>query len=114
MMFLFRYPTKTHVNNILYKNKKKKTTHVCITCTAYVNPVIKKQGLFLIEIIIWILALFLMPSTAGFSILIPVAYSIFRLLSKKMVCPKCGSVDIVLKNTPAAKEIIKERNAAWE
>lgn len=93
----------------MYK-KKVKTTHVCITCTAYVIPVIKKQGLFLIEIIILILALFLVPSTAGVSLLIPVAYSAFRLLSKKIVCSKCGSTDIVLNNTPAAQEIIQERN----
>ena len=93
----------------MYK-KKVKTTHVCITCTSYVNPVVKKQGFVLIEIIIWILALFIMPSTAGFSILVPVAYSVFRLLSKKMVCPKCRSCDIVFNDTPAAQKIIQERN----
>ena len=91
--------------------KKVKTTHVCITCTSYVNPSFKKQGFFLIEIIIWILALFIMPSTAGVSILIPIAYSVFRLVSKKIVCPKCGSADIVLNDTTAAQEIIQERNA---
>lgn len=96
----------------MYK-KKVKTTHVCVTCTSYINPVVKKQGLFLIEIIIWILALFITPQTAGFSILIAVAYSVFRLLSKKMVCPMCKSADIVLNDTPAAREIIEERNAAW-
>ncbi|MFT5662472.1 MAG: hypothetical protein ACI9TV_003129 [Sulfurimonas sp.] len=94
----------------MYK-KKVKTTHVCITCTSYVNPVVKKQGFFLIEIIIWILALFLMPSTAGTSIFIAVSYSVFRLLSKKIVCPKCRSTDIVINDTPAAQEIIQERNA---
>ena len=97
----------------MYK-KKAKTTHVCITCTSYMNPVIKKQGLFLIEIIIWILALFIMPSTGGVSILIAVGYSAFRLLSKKMVCSKCGSSDIVLNDTPEAQEIIQERNSAWK
>ena len=94
----------------MYK-KKVKTTHVCLTCTTYINPVAKKQGLFLIEIIIWVLALFLLPSTAGFSVLVSVAYSVFRLLSKKMVCTKCGSANVVLNNTPAAQEIIQERNA---
>lgn len=94
----------------MYK-KKEKTTHVCLTCSTYVKPVMKKQGLFLIEIIIWILALFLMPSSAGFSVLVAVAYSIFRLLSKKLVCTKCGSSDVALNNTPAAQEIIQERNA---
>lgn len=93
----------------MYK-KKVKTTHVCITCTSYVNPVVKKQGFFLIEIIIWILALFIMPSTASFSILIPIAYSVFRLLSKKTVCPKCLSSDVIFNNTPTAQKIIQERN----
>ena len=53
-----------------------------------------------------------MPVTAGVSIFIAVAYSVFRLLSKRMVCSKCGSTDIVLNDTPAAREIIQERNAA--
>ena len=91
--------------------KKEKTTHVCLTCSAYVNPIVKKQGFFLIEIIIWILALFIVPQTAGASVLVAVAYSVFRLVSKNMVCPKCKSVDVSLKNTPAAQEIIQERNA---
>ena len=91
--------------------KKVKTSHVCITCTASVNPRRKQQGSFLIEIIIWILALFITPSTAGISILIAVAYSMFRLVSKRIVCPKCMSKDIVLDDTPAAREIIQERNA---
>jgi len=51
--------------------------------------------------------------TAGISVLVAVAYSVFRLLSKKMVCSRCGSSDIVLNDTPSAKEIIEERNAAW-
>ena len=77
--------------------RKSKTTHVCKACKSKINPVIKKQGLFLIEIIIWILALFIMPSTGGASILIAIGYSIFRLLSRKVVCTKCGSDEISLK-----------------
>lgn len=94
--------------------KKVKTTHVCITCTGYVTPVVKKQGFFLIEIIIWILALFIVPQSAGLSILVAVAYSAFRLLSKQTVCPNCSSKNIVLNDTPQAKEIIEERNAVWK
>lgn len=90
--------------------KKPRTTHVCIDCEAYITPVIKKQGLFLIEIIIWILALFMTPSTAGASILLAVVYSVFRLVSKKIVCPRCSSKNIVLNDTPAAQKIIQERN----
>ena len=97
----------------MYK-KKIKPTHVCLTCTGYVIPVVKKQGLFLIEVIIWILALFIVPQTAGTSILVSVAYSAFRLLSKKMVCPKCRSTDVALNKSSAAQEIIQERNKIWE
>lgn len=84
-----------------YQSKKKsRTTHTCKSCKSKINPIIKKQGLFLIEIIIWILALFIVPQTAGLSVLVAVAYSVFRLLTKKIVCSKCGSEDIVLSNTP--------------
>ena len=93
------------------RRSKLRSTHLCKACNSYTNPIIKKQGLFLIEIIIWILALLIVSQTAGFSVLVAVAYSVFRLVSKKMVCPKCGSVDIVLNDTPAAREIIEKRNA---
>ena len=90
--------------------KKIKTTHVCAECHRSIIPVVKKQGLFFIEVAIWILSLFIVPQTAGVSLLIAVGYSVFRLLSKKMICPKCKSDDIVLNDTDIAKQIIQERN----
>jgi len=90
--------------------KKIKTTHVCTKCTASINPVVKKQGLFFIEVAIWVLSLFIVPQTAGISIFIAVGYSTFRLLSKKMICPKCKSTDIIFKDSDIAKKIIRERN----
>lgn len=82
------------------KRAKLRSTHLCKSCNSYTNPIIKKQGLFLIEIIIWILALLIVAQTAGFSVLVAVAYSVFRFLSKKVICSKCGSENIVLKSTP--------------
>ena len=90
--------------------KKIKTTHVCTKCTASINPMVKKQGLFFIEVAVWILSLFIVPQTAGTSIFIAVGYSAFRLLSKKMICPKCKSTDIVFNDSDIAKKIIQERN----
>ena len=90
--------------------EKIKTTHVCTKCTASINPAVKKQGLFFIEVAIWILSLFIVPQTAGASIFIAVGYSAFRLLSKKMICPKCKSSEIVFNDSDIAKKIIQERN----
>lgn len=90
--------------------KKIKTTHVCTKCTASINPIVKKQGLFFIEVAIWVLSLFIVPQTAGTSIFIAVGYSAFRLLSKKMICPKCKSTDIIFNDSDIAKKIIQERN----
>ena len=90
--------------------KKIKTTHVCTKCTTSINPVVKKQGLFFIEVAVWILSLFIVPQTAGTSIFIAVGYSAFRLLSKKKICPKCKSPDIILNDSDIAKKIIQERN----
>lgn len=87
-----------------------KTTHVCASCTASINPQIKKQGLFFIEVAIWILCLFIVPQTAGASVFIAVAYSAFRILSKKQICPKCKSSDIAPNDSETAKEIIREQN----
>jgi Zn finger protein HypA/HybF involved in hydrogenase expression len=90
--------------------KKIKTTHVCTECHSSIFPVVKKQGLFFIEVAVWILSLFITPQTAGVSVLIAIGYSAFRLWSKKMVCPKCKSDDIILNDTDIAKQIIQERN----
>ena len=90
--------------------KKVKTTHVCTKCATSINPIVKKQGLFFIEVAIWILSLFIVPQTAGISIIIAIGYSAFRLLSKKMICPRCKSTDIVLNDSNIAKDIIQERN----
>ena len=89
--------------------KKIKPTHVCVECHASIFPVVKKQGFFFIEVAIWILSLFIVPQTAGTSIFIAVGYSAFRLLSKKMICPKCKSTDIVFNDSDIAKKIIQER-----
>ena len=89
--------------------KKIKTTHVCTKCTTSINPIVKKQGLFFIEVAVWVLSLFIAPQTAGASVLIAIGYSAFRLLSKKMVCPKCKSSDIVFNDSGIAKKIIQER-----
>ena len=79
------------------RRAKLRSTHLCKACNSYTNPIIKKQGSFLIEIIIWILALFIVAQTASFSVLVAVAYSAFRLLTKKITCSKCASEDIILK-----------------
>ena len=87
-----------------------KTTHICKKCAASINPIVKKQGLFFIEVAIWVLSLFIVPQTAGTSIFIAVGYSAFRLLSKKMICPKCKSTNIIFNDSDIAKKIIQERN----
>ena len=96
----------------MYKSNKKKIkpTHVCVECHASIFPVVKEQGLFFIEVAIWILSLFIVPQTAGVSVLIAVGYSAFRLLSKKMICTKCKSDNIVHNDTDIAKQILQERN----
>ena len=96
----------------MYKSNKKKIkpTHVCVECHASIFPIVKKQGLFFIEVAIWILSLFIVLQTAGVSVLIAVGYSAFRLLSKKMVCSRCKSDNIVLNDTSIAKQILQERN----
>ena len=79
------------------RRERLRSTHLCKSCKSYTNPIVKKQGLFLIEVIIWILALLIVAQSAGLSVVVAVGYSVFRFLSKKVVCSKCGSENIVLK-----------------
>ena len=67
---------------------------VCTNCGYQGNPVSKTQGSVLVEIALWVL------------LCIPgVIYSIWRLTSKQIVCPRCGNARLVPLGTPEGQRI---------
>ena len=83
-------------------------SHVCTICHSIITPKKINQGSALVELFVWIISLILITFTAGISILLAVAFSIWRVVSKKNICPECKAVDIVPIGTPVAKRIIAE------
>lgn len=79
------------------QKKFKKENYVCSSCGFVGFPEIKHKGSIWIEIILWLF--FLVPG---------IIYSIWRVGSKFLRCPKCNGTTIIPTNTPIGQKLIKE------
>lgn len=70
---------------------------VCTICGFVGKPKNKTQGSFLLEIFLWLCA-----------ILPGLLYSIWRLTSKKKICPVCGNPTMIPTNTPRGALLLKQ------
>lgn len=75
----------------------KHPTHICRNCLSQVQPKRETPGSFLVELILWLMCL--LPG---------LIYSLWRLSSRKIVCPACRSEQLVPLNSPAATVLLKE------
>jgi hypothetical protein len=67
---------------------------VCTNCGYQGNPVSKTQGSLLVEIALWVL------------LCVPgIIYTVWRLTSKQIVCPRCGNLRLVPLATPEGQRI---------
>lgn len=64
----------------------------CQNCGTIGQPRKRVKGSFGIEIILWLLM-----------ILPGVIYSVWRLTTKELVCPKCGAPNMIPADSPKAK-----------
>lgn len=74
-----------------------KPMFVCTECGSRMTPVEITQGSIGMEILLWLV--FLVP---GF------IYSLWRLASRKKVCPKCSSDKFVPVTTPKGQALLKQ------
>ena len=72
-----------------------KTQQICVNCH-YVGKG-KVPGSFLVELMLWLA--FLLPG---------LAYSCWRITSKKNLCPECDSRSMIPADTPKGKLLLKE------
>ncbi|UFH59818.1 hypothetical protein [Sulfurovum mangrovi] len=80
---------------------------VCTECGTIGFAKSEIGGSAWVEILLFIISLFLVVPTLGFSLLISIAYMFHRRQSSKKVCKKCGG-KVVGVDTPMGKKIIKE------
>ena len=70
---------------------------VCLDCGTHARAKIETRGHFALEIALWIL--FILPG---------LIYSIWRLTSRRYVCPACGGVRLVPPDSPAGAEMMEK------
>lgn len=70
---------------------------VCTRCgSIFQKPKRHLPGTFLMELFLFLL--FVLPG---------LVYGVWRLMAAKMVCPACGSEQIVPETTPVGRQIIE-------
>lgn len=71
--------------------------YICTDCGSQINPVKHTQGSFIMEIGLWLL------------LLVPgLIYSIWRITSKRLVCPKCKSEKFIPLDSPRGQAVLKQ------
>ena len=87
---------------------KERGSHVCTVCHSIVIPDKQYKGTFAMELFVWIGAILLVAFTSGVSLIVAIAYSLWRIVNKPKVCPACKAKEIVPVDTPAGIKIIKD------
>jgi len=70
---------------------------ICKACGHYGDPGKQTSGSFGVEVVLWLC--FLIPG---------LIYSIWRLSTRKDICAKCGSPDLIPVDSPIGKKLFKE------
>lgn len=94
--------------------KQEEGSHVCTVCHSIIKPNKTSKSSFLMEAIVWIICLIAMPFSIGVSLVPAILFSLWRMISKIIICPECQAIEIVPIKTPAAQQIIYELNSKKE
>lgn len=71
---------------------------ICTMCGYVGYPRRKASGSCLIEAILWLC--FIIPG---------IIYTIWRLTSKSIICPKCKNTSMIPVNTPQGQKLLSEQ-----
>ena len=72
----------------------------CLKCGMVGPTKIETRGYFMVELVLWLC--FLLPG---------LIYSVWRVSSRRIVCPSCGSAELVPPDSPAAKKMLRDLGA---
>lgn len=76
--------------------------HICKTCGHRGRPIIIADGSLLVEIFVWVLSVFTV-----FFLIVALWYSLWRFSSRKKVCEKCLSQEIIPENSPLGQKLVR-------
>lgn len=86
---------------------------ICKKC--YSSDVAEKsKGSSAVEILVWIVGLVATCFTMGISIILPIFYTMWKMLSKYKVCGKCNSTQLVPVNSRAGKHLLQLINVTQQ
>ena len=71
---------------------------MCTRCLTVAAPKKQVRGSFVMELAAW--CLLLIPG---------IIYSFWRLTTKQLVCPACGSAELIPPSSPRATELLSAR-----
>lgn len=78
---------------------------ICLDCKTIARPETIVGGSFVMELLLWIVFLPLALCSWGLSLLIPICYSVWRMTSRRRVCPSCQGRMIGVV-TPRGRELV--------
>ncbi len=74
---------------------------ICTSCGFQGKAKMQTRGSFAMEIVLWLA--FIIPG---------LIYSIWRLTSKKEVCPSCDQPTMIPRESPRGRQLVQEYNSA--
>ena len=80
---------------------------VCVTCGTTGRAQSYVPGSFLLELTLWIVGLIAMPFLSFLVVLIPIAYSVYRLTGRKRRCAACHASTLVPVDSPAGRQLLE-------
>lgn len=87
---------------------------ICIDCFTTSNGVTKASGSFLIELALFAVGLFISVMASNYIVLFTgILYSLYRLATKRKVCPSCSG-KLIQRNSPNGIKIEKQSSQTKE
>lgn len=87
------------------------TQLICTVCYTVAEPKRIVPGLFLIEIFLWLVAIFVFAEVgmmAGILFALPaLAYSVWRITSIHRVCPACRAPQVIPTDSPHGRQLLE-------
>lgn len=80
---------------------------ICEDCGTIGFATTKVAGVFWVEMLLYIFGIIFAIITLGFSLIVPIGYSISRRTRAVSVCKKCGG-KVVKVDTPRGKKLIND------
>ena len=80
---------------------------ICIKCGHIDEPKNHISGTFISELALYIVFALIASQTTWLILILPFGYSIYRLSSKKQICSKCNSKEIIPLDSPNGKRLIE-------